>query len=723
MPAISRPPACTCKKRRDRVTRSRLIVGDVCISCLHTAGQLTVAVSIELSQHAGGCCLCLVRSSRALQVLVWFLHVLLGGTGAGALHQVALSARLWLRRKRTKLRATVPLCRAHCITGRPGTFLRSLTVLYTKMRDSVSSVRLRRCLIAAVGWPTTSPEDGLGRVETVSPSSASGTLVDTDESATHRCDCWWGTGSAEGVKKPGQAAWTLQLVVTLAFIDFVARLSVTPGFQSAAADGTVKPAVSLGPALICDCFSPPTTSMSYPAVLGRSMVRTHPSILAQGMHGATPPSEGMVFRSSPVVGRHQRSWETLQRYSEVFFPAGARRSPALCLDPSKLFFFRGHLPTDERTFLPDRTPSRCSYSLSSLLRVPSSVPASRVAHIGPRLASSTKRPRVLRGKGLPRSRHEIPPYVGRPRSRAVPVAFLSSLWERVLPTQRSTQRQARSPTEEEDALEGIESDSGAELTDLDDLEGRSLSAASSEAFHSPVMSFLLRQWRTTPPVTKTYLSLAAILSVLASFSPSSRVSPSGLVFDAGSVRAGRELYRIPSSLFFLGPLSIPSLLSFSFIHAYLGGLETHFQRAHSPETLGKMLAFGVGCTYTLAGLRQIPDDHVIQTLCTFLLYVWSQMFPAGETDVYGLCTIPNAFLPFFFLAQNWLLEGKVVTADLWGVGIAMLWLLSQRMRCCSLYQHSAPTDKRSSASSSPSKERKDCRDSSESVKSGRPVRD
>ncbi|PHJ18822.1 derlin [Cystoisospora suis] len=696
----------------------------MCISCLRTAGQLTEAVSIELSQREGQLsgCLCLVGSTRALQMLVWFLLVLLGGTVVGVLYLGALSAKLWLRRKRTEVRATVSLCRAHCVTGRPQTFLRYFSILYTNMRDSVSSLRLRRCPVPATGRPTTSPQDGLRSVRTVSPSSTNATLVHANESATHRCDCWSGTDSAEGMKRWRQAAWTMQLLVPLAFIDFASSLSVTPWLLSVAADGSAKTFATLGPTLIYEYFSP-TTNISFSATLDRHTPRTLPSILTQGMHGAMRPSEGMVFRSSPVIGRHQRSWESLLRYAEVFFPAGARCSPALCLDPRKFCFFRGHVSRDEGTFFPDLSLSRCSSSLSSLLRLPSSAPPAHLAHIAPRLGSLSG-PRVLHGKRLQRSRHEIPPYVCPPRLRAVPAAFLSSLWQRVSPTQRSTQRQALAETQEEDAQEGVESDEGAELNDSGDEQGWSFSAASSEAFHSPVMSFLFRQWRTTPPVTKTYLSLAAVLSVLASFSSSSScVSPSGLVFDAGAVRSGRELYRIPSSLFFLGPLSIPSLLSFSFIHAYLGGLETHFQRAHSRETLGKMLAFGVACTYTLAGLRQIPDDHVIQTLCTFLLYVWSQMFPAGETDVYGLCTIPNAFLPFFFLAQNWLLEGKVVTADLWGVGIAMLWLLSQRMRCCSLYQDSAPTGKGSSASSSPSKDRKNCGDSSKSVKTSRPVRD
>nr|CEL66552.1 TPA: Derlin-1.1 [Neospora caninum Liverpool] len=209
-------------------------------------------------------------------------------------------------------------------------------------------------------------------------------------------------------------------------------------------------------------------------------------------------------------------------------------------------------------------------------------------------------------------------------------------------------------------------------------EGASTAAATAEAFSSPLAAFVVHQWKATPKLTKGYLSIAAALSLLSSFSSSRHFAPSALLFDAEALRRGRELHRLFSSLFFLGPFSLSSLLSFSFVHAYLGGLEVHFQRTHSPGTFHRMLAFALGCTYSLATLKQIPNDHLLQTVCTFLLYIWSKTHPGGEADVYGLCTIPNEYLPFFFLLQNWILEGKIVAADLWGIGVAAGWLLLQQ---------------------------------------------
>ncbi|KEP61763.1 UNVERIFIED_CONTAM: hypothetical protein HHA_281955 [Hammondia hammondi] len=220
--------------------------------------------------------------------------------------------------------------------------------------------------------------------------------------------------------------------------------------------------------------------------------------------------------------------------------------------------------------------------------------------------------------------------------------------------------------------QGFFTDEGAADEDAD------AAAATAEAFGSPLTSFVVHQWKATPKLTKGYLSIAAALSLLSSFSSSRHFAPSALLFDAEALRRGRELQRLLSSLFFLGPLSLSSLLSFSFVHAYLGGLESHFQRTHAPAAFQRMLAFALGCTYSLAALQQIPSDHLLQTVCTFLLYVWSRTHPGGEADVYGLCTIPNEYLPFFFLLQNWILEGKIVAADLWGIAVAAAWLLLQR---------------------------------------------
>nr|ACU32855.1 apicoplast Der1 [Toxoplasma gondii] len=220
--------------------------------------------------------------------------------------------------------------------------------------------------------------------------------------------------------------------------------------------------------------------------------------------------------------------------------------------------------------------------------------------------------------------------------------------------------------------QGFFADEGSTDEDAD------ATAATAEAFESPLTSFVVRQWKATPKLTKGYLSIAAALSLLSSFSSSRHFAPSALLFDAEALRRGRELQRLLSSLFFLGPFSLSSLLSFSFVHAYLGGLETHFQRTHAPAAFQRMLAFALGCTYSLAALQQIPSDHLLQTVCTFLLYVWSRTHPGGEADVYGLCTIPNEYLPFFFLLQNWILEGKIVAADLWGIATAAAWLLLQR---------------------------------------------
>ncbi|PFH31250.1 hypothetical protein BESB_031240 [Besnoitia besnoiti] len=261
----------------------------------------------------------------------------------------------------------------------------------------------------------------------------------------------------------------------------------------------------------------------------------------------------------------------------------------------------------------------------------------------------------------------------------LPVAFLSGLlgalaWRRG--------RRDRGRSGEDASLAGSEPSAGDFFADDDvggDEESVNAAAAAAEAFSSPFASFFVRQWKQTPKLTRGYLSLAAGLSLLSSCSSSRHFTPSALLFDAESLRRGRELHRLLTSLFFLGPLSLSSLLSFSFVHAYLGGLELHFQRTHSPETFRQMLGFALGCTYSLAALKQIPSDHLLQTLCTFLLYVWSRTHPGGEADVYGLCTIPNEYLPFFFLLQNWILEGKVVAADLWGVGAAGGWLLLHRL--------------------------------------------
>mmetsp|Transcript_20954 Transcript_20954/g.32011 ORF Transcript_20954/g.32011 Transcript_20954/m.32011 type:complete len:215 (-) Transcript_20954:12-656(-) len=165
-------------------------------------------------------------------------------------------------------------------------------------------------------------------------------------------------------------------------------------------------------------------------------------------------------------------------------------------------------------------------------------------------------------------------------------------------------------------------------------------------------------------MTKAYL-FGSFVSTMSGYLLSKNQFPPALLLDWQKVLKKFQFWRPLTAFFNFGPLGISYILTVHFVWTYMATLE---RLAHDkPYDFWLMMLFGG--TSMLAGYAMlgISPRFLGHNLSTFMVYVWSRYHEGIEVNMFELFNTRAELLPWFFLAQSYLLEGEVPILDFFGI--------------------------------------------------------
>lgn len=177
-------------------------------------------------------------------------------------------------------------------------------------------------------------------------------------------------------------------------------------------------------------------------------------------------------------------------------------------------------------------------------------------------------------------------------------------------------------------------------------------------------SLAIQAFQKSPPVTKLFLASSFACS-LGGYLQTNNDFPSIFLLDWKATLTKFQFWRPVTAFLNFGPLSLGWLMTAHFVWTYMATLErlNHKQ----PYEFWYMIFFG--CTSMILGYTflNISPRFLGHNLSTFLVYIWSRYHEGLEVNMFEMFNTRAEMLPWFFLAQTFLLEGEFPTLDLLGI--------------------------------------------------------
>jgi len=215
-----------------------------------------------------------------------------------------------------------------------------------------------------------------------------------------------------------------------------------------------------------------------------------------------------------------------------------------------------------------------------------------------------------------------------------------------------------SSSEEED-FSDFESD------DEDLFDGFDLDGDNSDDFKEDnTLDRIIEEYHRTPPITKAYLTASFAVTALG-YVMTNNEFPPVLSLDWNKVFKG-QIWRPFTAFLNLGSLGLIGYpMTIHFVHQYMSFLE---RIAHNkPYDFWIMILFGMTSMLVGYPILKMSPRFLGHNLSTFLVYIWSRMFEGVDVGVFDFIHIKAEVLPWFLLAQTFLLEGEPPTLDFLGI--------------------------------------------------------
>jgi Derlin-2/3 len=170
-------------------------------------------------------------------------------------------------------------------------------------------------------------------------------------------------------------------------------------------------------------------------------------------------------------------------------------------------------------------------------------------------------------------------------------------------------------------------------------------------------------WRKTPPLTKGYLG-ASVAATVFGYVFNQNQFPSVLLLDWKKVLTG-QVWRLFTSFLNFGPLGLGYVMTAHFVWTYMATLER--LNHNKPYDFWIMIMFGQLSMVVGYPLLKLSPGFLGHNLSTFLVYIWSRYHEGIQVSMFDLFTARAEMLPWFFLAQTFLLEGELPVLDFLGI--------------------------------------------------------
>lgn len=185
---------------------------------------------------------------------------------------------------------------------------------------------------------------------------------------------------------------------------------------------------------------------------------------------------------------------------------------------------------------------------------------------------------------------------------------------------------------------------------------------------------MIEEWFfAVPPVTRVYMLIATVLTVLCSIEV---LSPLSLILNTHAIRTHLELWRFVSTFFFFETFSLNFLLHMHFVYMYFHRLETEFFRGKSVDFLYMLLLGGIGLLFIAPFVGANSALLLSYPLVFMVLYVWSKFNPDVPLSFLGIFNFRAPFLPWVLLTFSFLVSGgqiRSVIVDLMGIVVGHLY--------------------------------------------------
>ncbi|KAK7612922.1 putative ER-associated proteolytic system protein Der1 [Phyllosticta paracitricarpa] len=179
--------------------------------------------------------------------------------------------------------------------------------------------------------------------------------------------------------------------------------------------------------------------------------------------------------------------------------------------------------------------------------------------------------------------------------------------------------------------------------------------------------FPLEQWFYELPVcTRWWTTITVVLSVLVQCHV---VSPFQLFYSFRAVFYKNQYWRILTTFFYFGPLSLDLLFHVFFLQRYSRLLEEGFGR--SPAHFSWLLTFSSAVLLVIGPWFSM--GFLGSALNSVLVYIWSRKNPDTNLSFLGLVVFKAPFLPWVLALFSMAVHGSVPKDDLCGIIIGHLW--------------------------------------------------
>mmetsp|Transcript_19194 Transcript_19194/g.53477 ORF Transcript_19194/g.53477 Transcript_19194/m.53477 type:complete len:344 (+) Transcript_19194:537-1568(+) len=217
-------------------------------------------------------------------------------------------------------------------------------------------------------------------------------------------------------------------------------------------------------------------------------------------------------------------------------------------------------------------------------------------------------------------------------------------------------------SEDEDSYD--EEDESEDDEDL--FDGFDLDEHSSDDFKEDnKLDQIIEEYHRTPPITKAYLTASFVVTALGYVMTNNEFPPL-LSLDWNKVFKGGQIWRPFTAFLNLGSLGLIGYpMTIHFVHQYMSFLE---RLSHNkPYEFWIMILFGMTSMLVGYPIMKMSPRFLGHNLSTFLVYIWSRMFEGVDVGVFEFIHIKAELLPWFLLAQTFLLEGEPPTLDFLGI--------------------------------------------------------
>mmetsp|Transcript_12505 Transcript_12505/g.31480 ORF Transcript_12505/g.31480 Transcript_12505/m.31480 type:complete len:346 (-) Transcript_12505:57-1094(-) len=176
---------------------------------------------------------------------------------------------------------------------------------------------------------------------------------------------------------------------------------------------------------------------------------------------------------------------------------------------------------------------------------------------------------------------------------------------------------------------------------------------------------LIEEYHRTPPITKAYLTASFGVTALGYVMTNNEFPPL-LSLDWNMVFRRGQIWRPFTAFLNLGSFGLVGYpMTVHFMHQYMSFLE---RLAHKkPYDFWIMILFGMTSMLVGYPFMKMSPRFLGHNLSTFLVYIWSRMFEGVDVGVFDFIHIKAELLPWFLLAQTFLLEGEPPTLDFLGI--------------------------------------------------------